>query len=76
MKRTVEGKDYYWCPYHQNKLTKEWGQWVWHKPEDCKNKHQKQSNINSDTDAQGKTMTSLQPNANLAAFNTIDSDTE
>ena len=29
-KRNVEGKDYYWCPNHQNKITKEWGQWVWH----------------------------------------------
>ena len=38
-KRTVEGKEYYWCPNHQNKITKEWGQWVWHKPEDCKNKN-------------------------------------
>ena len=29
-KRTVEGKEYYWCPNHQNKITKEWGQWVCH----------------------------------------------
>ena len=43
-KRTVEGKEYYWCPNHQNKTTKEWGQWVCHQPEHCKNKHQKQSN--------------------------------
>ena len=72
-KRMVEGKEYYWCPNHQNKITTEWGQWVWHKPEDCKNKHQKQSNK---TNAQAKSTTSLQPNANLAAFDTIDSDTE
>ena len=76
MKRTVDGKDYYWCPNHQNKLTKEWGQWVQHKPEDCNNKQQKQSNKNTDTDAQAKATTSPHPNANLAAFNTIDSDTE
>ena len=75
-KRTVEGKEYYWCPNHQNKLTKEWGQWVRHKPEDCKNKHQKQSNKTSDTDTQANSTTSLQPNANLATFDTIDSDTE
>ena len=76
MKRMVDGKDYYWCPNHQNKLTKEWGQWVWHKPEDCNNKQQKQSHKNTDTDAQATTTTSLQPNANLAAFDTIDSNTE
>ena len=76
MKRTVDGKDYYWCPNHQNKLTKEWGQWVRHKPEECNNKQQKQSNKGTDTDAQPMTTTSLQPNANLAAFNTMDSDTE
>ena len=52
------------------------GQWVWHKPEDCNNKQQKQSNKNTDTDTQATTTTSLQPNANLAAFDTIDSDTE
>ena len=39
-KRMVDGKDYYWCPNHQNKITKEWGQWVRHKPEDCNNKQQ------------------------------------
>ena len=64
-KRTVEGKEYYWCPNHQNKLSKEWGQWVQHKPEDCKNKHQKQSNKTSDTNAQDKinhlTTTQCQP---------------
>ena len=37
-KRTVDGNDYYWCPIHQNKIAKEWGQWVRHKPEDCNNK--------------------------------------
>ena len=72
-KRMVEGKEYYWCPNHQNKITKEWGQWVRHQPEDCKNKHQKQSDNTSDNEAQTK---SLQPNANLAALDTIDSDTE
>ena len=75
-KRTVEGKEYYWCPNHQNKITKEWGQWVCHQPEDCENKHQKQSSNTSDGEAQTKSTTSLQPNANLAAFHTIDSDTE
>ena len=75
-KRMVDGKDYYWCPNHQNKITKEWGQLVWHKPEDCNNKQQKQSSKNTNTDAQAMTTTSLQPNANLAAFDTIDSDTE
>ena len=39
--KTVDGKDHYWCPNHQNKITKEWGQRVWHKPEDCNNKQQK-----------------------------------
>ena len=75
-KRTVEGKEYYWCPNHQNKTMKEWGQWVCHKPEDCKNKHQKQSNKTAEDDAQPKQTNSLQPNADLAAFDTIDSDTE
>ena len=75
-KRTVEGKEYYWCPNHQNKTTKEWGQWVRHQLEDCKNKQQKHSNKTSKGDAQTKPTTSLQPNANLAAFDTIDSDTE
>ena len=75
-KRTVEGKEYYWCPSHQNKITKEWGQWVRHQPEDCQNKHQKQSNKTSNGKAQAKSTTSQQPNANLAAFDTIDSDTE
>ena len=75
-KRTVKGKEYYWCPNHQNKTTKEWGQWVHRQPEDCKNKHQKQSNKTSEGDAQTKPTTSLHPNANLAAFDTIDSNTE
>ena len=75
-KRMVKEKEYYWCPNHQNKITKEWGQWVRHQPEDCKNKHQKQSNKTSNGDAQAKATTSPQPNANLAAFDTIDSDTE
>ena len=76
MKRTVDGKDYYWCPNHQNKITKEWGQWVQHKPEDCNNKQQNQSNKSTYTDTQATTTTSLQPNAYLATFDTIDSDTE
>ena len=67
-KGTVEGKEYYWCPNHQNKITKERGQWVCHQPKDSKNKHQKQSNKTSDGDAQAKQTTSLQPNANLAAL--------
>ena len=75
-KRTVEGKEYYTCPNHQNKTTKEWGQRVCHQPEDCKNKQQKQMKKTSECDAQTKPTTSLQPNANLAAFDTIDSDTE
>ena len=75
-KRTVEGKEYYWCLNHQNKITKECGQWVCHQPEDCKNKHVKHSNKTSEGDAQSKPTTSLQPNANLTAFDTIDSDTE
>ena len=75
-KRTVKGKEYYWCPNHQNKTTKQWGQWVHHKPEDCKNNHQKHSNKPSEGDVQTKPTTTLQPNANLAAFDTIDSDTE
>ena len=74
MKRTMDGKDHSWCPNHQNKITKEWGQWVQHKPEDCNNKQQNQSNKSTDT--QAATTTSLQPNANLGAFDTIDSDTE
>ena len=28
VKRTVDSKDHYWCPNHQNKIMKEWGQWV------------------------------------------------
>ena len=60
MKRMVDGKDYYWYPNHQNKTTKEWGQWVWHKPEDCNNKQQKQTNKNTNTNAQPMTTTSLQ----------------
>ena len=36
--RTVEGKAYYWCPNHQTKTSKEWGQRVRQQPEDCKNK--------------------------------------
>ena len=76
-KRTVEGKEYYWCPNHQNKTTKEWGQWVCHQPADCKNKQHKQTNKTSaESDALTKPTTSLQPNANLSAFDTIDSDTE
>ena len=75
-KRTVKGKEYYWCPNHQNKTTREWGQWVRHQPEDCKNKQQKQPKNTSDGDTNTKPTTSLQPNANLAAFDTIDSDTE
>ena len=51
---------------------KEWGQWACHKPEDCK----KQSNKTSKDDAQQKQTNSLQSNANLAAFDTIVSDTE
>ena len=73
-KRTVDGEDYYWYHNHQNNVMKEWGEWVWHKPEDCNNKQQNQSNKRTDT--QATTTTSLQPNANLAAFDMIDSDTE
>ena len=75
-KRMVEGKEYYWFPHHQNKTTKEWGQWVCHQPDDCKNKQQKQTKKPSEGDMNTKPTTSLQPNANLAAFDTIDSDTE
>ena len=75
-KRTVEGKEYYWCPNHQNKTTKEWGQCVRHQPEDCKNKQQKQTKKTAEGDTDTKPTTSLQPNAILAAFDTIDSDTE
>ena len=52
----------------------EWGQWIQHKPGDCNNKQQNQSNKSTNT--QATTTTSLQPNANLAAFDTIDSYTE
>ena len=68
-KKTVDGKDLYWCPNHQNQITKEWGQWVRHKPEDCNNKQQDQSNKSTDT--QATTTTSLEPYANLAAFDNI-----
>ena len=74
--RTVEGKAYYWCPNHQNKTIKEWGQWVRHQPEDCKTKDQKQSNKTSKGNAQAKPTSSLKTNANLAAVDTIDRDTE
>ena len=69
-KRTVKEKEYYWCPNHQNKVTKEWGQWVCHKPIYCKNKEN-----NKPSEEKAPTMT-LQPNANLATFDKIDSDTE
>ena len=59
-----------------NKTNKEWGQWIRHQPEDWKNKHQKQSNKTSKGNAQAKPTSSLKTNANLAAVDTIDSDTE
>ena len=76
MKRTVEGKEYYWCPNHQNKLSKEWGQWVQHNRKIART-NTRSSQIKPLTPTpKTKSTTSLQPNANLAAFDTIDSDTE
>ena len=76
MKRPVDGKDYYWCPNHQNKITKEWGQWVWHKPEDCNNKQQKQSNKKLTQTPKPQQQPHYNPMPTWPLLKTIDSDTE
>ena len=68
--QTVEGNLYHWCPNHQNKTNNEWGQWVRHKPEDCNNKGLNKLAPNPSPNS------GLQQNANLAAFDTVDSDSE
>ena len=56
-KQTVDSKEFYWCPHHQNKMMKEWGQRVQHKPEECNNKYTGKQ--------ESPSTTMLQPNSNL-----------